>query len=185
MTDVLFEEVQRALLLQVRSNIAQALVDVAAEMASKDASFFGTLGQPVPDTPLPVPVTWETGNHPYILHRPLEEFPTVVANCHEHPEVRGPLDQVELVAHRAYVEAFIATIVDEGTADRMVKRYLKAVNRCVLKDLTLGGLCLPVETVPQASTSNVSAARVADDDDVVVFHAGCLVSYVFQVPQIW
>jgi len=181
MIDVQLEEIERALLLQVKNGLPQALLDIESEYTSLDAAFFAELGvSPVPLTPLPPPALYLNGHHPYILERPLTDFPNVVVNCTSHPSGdAGGFDQTEEIGSSAYVEVFCVH-EDPSTVNRMIKRYAKALHRVVSADLTLGGAAtLTPELSPEVLLSNQQAGRVDNLHDEVVYFQGTKLEYTF------
>jgi hypothetical protein len=188
--DTQFEEVERALILAVRTHIESALIEVATDMIAKDLAYYGALGLEVPETPLEVPALYLTGHHPFLLDKPIEDFPNVVTNATQTIDSQDDWDQGQLVPVSVYLEAFVAARDDpddltygSDATNRIVKRYAKALNRCVWKDQTLGGLTERVSSMGDVQVSNSTARRIDDLHSDLVYLRGCRISYTFTVPQ--
>jgi hypothetical protein len=187
LAEVVLERVERALYLSMFQNLPGAVAEIAAEWVSEDAAFYAALGQSVPDTPLPPPVLYFEGHHPSALDRdPLSEYPnvTVMAYNGAHSD-SNPADQLEPVRYIAYVELFCVD-QDENRINRKAKRYSQALGRAITRfDPSLGGLCEPLDQVPEVAISNASARRYSQYTDEVWFAQGCRLDYQFRVREPW
>lgn len=187
-SELLLEEVGRALLLQVKANLPQALIDVAAEKTPEDAAFFAALGQDVPPTELVMipDANWYEGHYPTLLDGPMSTFPNLTVMCYnEQPRPVGnawDTDQGQVTSYSAYLELFCAD-PDMGTVNRKAKRYASALHRAVVQDLTLGGLMNPPENAPGAMVSNSSARYESQENNRLQYIQGCRVEYTFDAAQ--
>jgi hypothetical protein len=186
-SDILLEEVGRALLLQIKGSLGQKLIDVAAEKIAEDAAFFAQLGQPVPETPLVMPPdpNWFEGHFPTLLEWDLSFFPNVTVMCYDEsnqPADPYQTDQGAVTGYTAYVELFCES-QDVAQCNRMAKRYATALHRAVTDDATLGGLVSPIDKPPAAQVSNSSARHASQEVNELHYVQGCRVEYVFTVPQ--
>jgi hypothetical protein len=178
--DLQLEEIERALLLTIKKLLPDNLAAVSAEYTAKDNEFFGEMAQvgDMPPTFLPEPVLYLAGHHPYVLERPLTDFPNVVANAYSHPESESDLDQIEEVLTAAYAE-IACWDEDEATASRRAKRYAKAIHRCIIQDPTLGGTVLRITGSPEISISNAAPATKDTLTNEVVFFQMARVEFTF------
>jgi hypothetical protein len=185
-TDLLLEEVGRAVVLTIRLNLPQALTDVEDEMAAADAAYYAALNEPVPSTPLPMPVTWMEGHYPDILDRPVEHYPIVTAICFDHRSL-GDIgaDQWEVVTNGAHVECYLQD-PDPDLLNRVSKRYAKALHRVIVSHKDLGGAVQDIFTSPGANISNVAARRISEFTEDYTYVQAVRLEYVFQAsPQPW
>jgi len=192
--DIVLEEVERALHLLVFNQLTGILAEVASDMAAEDTAYYGALGiSPAPDTPLTPPVVILDGHHPYVLERPLTDFPNVTVNAHEHPETQpgtSYVDQLENIQTSAYIEAFNYALVPrdptaeqiadaEDLLNRVTKRYARALHRLVKENPTLLGTVHRTEGSPTVTLSNVAPSAVSDLDDQIVLFQGARLDYVW------
>lgn len=187
-TDLILEEVSRAVILTVRQNLPEALEDIEGEMVASDAAYFAAIGiSPVPATPLPEPAVYMTGSYPDLLDRPIETFPVVTAVCYDHEPERNPrgFDQLEVVTNGTTVEAWVID-PDAERVNRIAFRYAKAIHRVLVQNKDLGGVVEDIYTAPEVTISNVAARRVSDFSEDIVYVQGVRVEYVFRAhPQPW
>jgi len=183
--DTMLEEVERALVIQLTNLLSDTLAEIANELVTDDASYFGFMGvSPIPETPLPDVRIIDIGDDPLMIERPLEDFPTIQVVCYQHPlSEEGAslvnIDQAETILSAAYID-LLHNNDDRVQLERQIKRYGKALHRVIQKDPALGGLCLREEVSPELTVSNTVVTPKSDEDDSFTYFKGVRLQYTFK-----
>lgn len=188
LTAVRIEEVALSLMEQLQAQLPDAIAEVNAAGASRDARWANLASLDFPLTAavaLTEPVMWLPGHIPSILDRPIEQFPNIVVMCYDHRAQPDPAsDHTEPSVYTAYAEVFCA-MADETVSNRTAWRYAEALHAAMVSDETLGGLVVPISQTPAVMVSNAAGRRASPQTDDVVWIQGARVEYEFVIENPW
>lgn len=188
LADVVLEDVGNALAVTVKTELPQALVDVQAEQAAKEAGWAAVLGPFESPALLPEPATWFVGHHPSLLERVVDDYPVIVVMAYDHDTAteQDPLstDQTEVVNNRCYIEAAVAH-PDLDIINRVAQRYAMAIHRAVVRGEDLGGAVSPIDRTPHVAVGGANRRRVSAETDAITYVQLMRLEYTFKVPQQW
>lgn len=158
------EEVQRAILLQIFEVLPVALAEQESFGNDQDAVFFAALGRDMIETTLePIaPENFYVGHVPSLIHAPVDSYPNVAVIVPQTTPASGTesIDQGEAYRNAVFVDVMCKSLTDEQEVNRRIIRTTEAVNRCVMRDQTLGGIVTAgFESAPQALIGDVFTRR--------------------------
>lgn len=180
------EEIARAMLLTVRTNINAAIDEVWNEMSSEDATYYAALGESVPPIPKPYPTRFFLGSYPSVLERPPADYPNVAVVSYRHRSAEDAGDQYEMVNNRVYVEAFVMH-ADESTVNRLAYRYAKALHKVLAANRNVGddSVVFGGEFSPDIDISNAAIRRVEQFKEDLTYIQGCRLEWDLQTAGTW
>lgn len=183
MSDVNLEQIARAIDLVLRAHLPQSLAEVAQQMESQDADYYGAIGEPVPNTPLDDPSYYFVGHDPLIMERPLELFPIVATMVHHHAPAGGG-DNYARIANESFIEVFVYT-EDPDTSYRVASRYARAVHKLILSSGNFGLEQVEIIDVePDVDVSNSFTRRKGNVDNTTLYVQGARIDFTVSQNQV-
>lgn len=143
---VAHERIGKAAFRQLVLGVNDQIAIVEAEWTTDDSDLATLLGRPFG------PITVERiakanmhyGHIPSLVEAPIGKYPNLAVFAYDSKTAPGWADQEEAENITFYVEVMCKSETDEETVNARISRTVDAVDRTLMVDQTLGGVCLKV-----------------------------------------
>lgn len=157
------EQVQRAAILQIKTNIAGAVSYIENLWEARDREFAKLMDNKFESVSIDIPRddNFYTGARPSLVESPVDFWPSITARCNNARPSLEQLDQVDIIDADLYIEILCkagpvpqkelqerAGIEAEGMVDAQAQRLTAAVQGCISLDKSLGAVVQRIARPP-------------------------------------